>query len=87
MTYTLHNPLFVTSQMAVISPNILLLFHFYIIDLCYTPFSGVVQLFRTCSNHSSTQETRPPVELDMSSGWFNLSEPVRTTELQREQGS
>ena len=29
---------------------------------------GVVQLFRTCSNYSSTQETRPAVELDMSSG-------------------
>ena len=40
---------------------------------------GVVQLFRNCSNHCSTQETRPVVEADIRSGWFNTSEPVRTT--------
>ena len=45
---------------------------------------GLVQLFRTCSNYSSTQETRPAVELDMSSGWFNSSEPVRTIVQHRE---
>ena len=27
---------------------------------------------------STTQETRPTVELDMSSEWFNSSESVRT---------
>ena len=36
----------------------------------------VVQLFRTYSNHSSTQETKPSVDLDRSSEWFNFSEPV-----------
>ena len=30
-----------------------------------SPEFGVIQLFRTCSNHSSTQETRPAVEPDM----------------------
>ena len=42
----------------------------------------VVQLFRTCSNHSTTQVTMPAAEFDMSSGWFNRTEPARATLLQ-----
>lgn len=38
----------------------------------------VVQLFQTCSSHSTAHGTRPAVELDMSSGWFNHTEPSRT---------
>ena len=52
---------------------------------------GVVQLFRTSSNHSTTQGTRPSVEFDTSSRndpcwtvssdfrWFASAEPTRTT--------
>ena len=32
---------------------------------------GVVQLFRTCSNYSTTHGSRPAVKAYMSSGWFN----------------
>ena len=37
---------------------------------CY-PRNDVI----TCSNHRSSQGNRPVVELDMSSGWFNSTEP------------
>ena len=38
---------------------------------------GVLQLFRKCSNHSTTHETMPAVEFDMSSEWFmNIDVPV-----------
>ena len=39
---------------------------------------GVVQLFRTCSYHSTTQVSRPAAEFDMCSEWFISSEPNRT---------
>ena len=49
--------------------------------------SHVVQLFWTYSNHSTTEGTRPVVDLDMSLGWFNPTEPPGTTEVQRKQRS
>jgi len=41
---------------------------------------GVVQLFRTCSNHSITHGSRSAMKLDMSSGCFNSAKLPQTTE-------
>ena len=42
--------------------------------------------FRTRSKQCTTQGTRPVGEFHKYSGWFNPTEPPRTTVLQREQG-
>ena len=36
----------------------------------------VVHPYRTCSNHSTEQETRPVVELNISSEWFNCAQTL-----------
>ena len=48
---------------------------------------GVVQHFQTCLNCSTTDRTRHWMEVDMSLKLFNRTEPPRTTEFHREQGS
>ena len=48
---------------------------------------GVLRLFRTCSNHSTTHGSRPAAKPEMSSGWFDSSELLQTTEIWREQRS
>ena len=47
---------------------------------------SVVQLSQTSSYLSTAEVARPGVVLDMRLGWFNPTEPHRTTELQRVQG-
>ena len=47
---------------------------------------GVVQCFRTCSNHCAAQETRPVGGFPMSVGWFNFTKPPQTTVVLWEKG-